>query len=54
MPQQEHRIIVEATETLTREQIVAQLSPINEKEIDFNDIYTTPTRLFSLDENTTG
>ena len=35
MPQAEHRLIIETTKNLTREQIVAQLAPLPEELIKY-------------------
>jgi hypothetical protein len=35
MPQAEHRLIIETTKNLTREEIVAQLAPIPEEQVKY-------------------
>ena len=35
MPQAEHRLIIETTKNLTREQIVAQLAPLPQGEVKY-------------------
>ena len=35
MPQAEHRLIIETTKNLTREQIVAQIAPLPEEQVKY-------------------